>query len=401
MGSISKRVTSMAVSATLAMSKKSRDLKAQGIEVIDLSVGEPDFNTPDFIKRAGIKAIEDDFSHYPPVAGFLDLQQAVCTKLKRDNGLDYSPNQIIVSNGAKHSLMNIFMAMVDPGEEVIIPVPYWVSYPEMVKFVDGIPVFIPTTGEQNFKITPEQLEAAITPKTKLLLFNSPSNPSGMVYSRDELRALANVLERYPEIYIVSDEIYELIVFDDTKFESFAQFPSLRERMILVNGVSKGFAMTGWRIGYIAAPVEIAAAYNKVQGQMTSAASSIAQKAAVTALLRAPSESSDLHDMVTTFKHRRDILLEMLEEIKGFKTLKPTGAFYVFPDISALLGKRYGQHIIKSGDDLANYLIEVAHVAIVGGDSFGSPNHIRISYATNTDKLIAAINQIKAAVALLS
>ncbi|MDR0763534.1 MAG: pyridoxal phosphate-dependent aminotransferase [Bacteroidales bacterium] len=400
MGAISKRVASMAVSATLSMSKKSRDLKAQGIEVIDLSVGEPDFNTPDFIKLAGIKAIENNFSHYSPVAGFLDLQQAVCTKLKRDNGLNYTPNQIIISNGAKHSLMNIFMAMVDPGEEVIIPTPYWVSYPEMVKFVDGIPIFIQTTSEQHFKITPEQLEAAITPKTKLLLFNSPSNPSGMVYSHEELRALADVLERHPEVYIVSDEIYELIIFDDTGFESFAQFPSLRERMILVNGVSKGFAMTGWRIGYIAAPAEIAAAYNKVQSQMTSAASSIAQKAAVTALLRAPAESPDLQEMIATFKRRRDILLEMLEDVKGFKTLKPSGAFYVFPDISALLGKHYEQYTVQSGDDLANYLLEVAHVALVGGNSFGDPNHVRISYATDTEKLITAINQIKSATALL-
>jgi aspartate aminotransferase len=383
------------------MSKKSRELKAQGIEVIDLSVGEPDFKTPDFIKKAGIKAIEDNFSHYSPVAGFRDLQQAVCTKLKRDNGLDYTPDQIIISNGAKHSLMNIFLAMVNPGEEVIIPTPYWVSYPEMVKFVDGVPVFVPTTSEQNFKITPQQLEAAITPKTKLLLFNSPSNPSGMVYSHEEMLALAAVLERYPDVYIVSDEIYELIVFDDTKFESFAQFPSLRSRMILVNGVSKGFAMTGWRIGYIAAPTEIAAAYNKVQGQMTSAASSIAQKAAAAALQKVPAESPDLHDMITTFKRRRDILLEMLGDVKGFKTLKPAGAFYVFPDISALLGKRYEQYTINSGDDLANYLLETAHVALVGGNSFGSPNHVRISYATDTDKLVAAINQIKTAASLLS
>ncbi|MDR0619643.1 MAG: pyridoxal phosphate-dependent aminotransferase [Bacteroidales bacterium] len=400
MEAISKRVASMSVSATLAMSKRSRELKSQGAEIIDLSVGEPDFNTPDFIKLAGIKAIEDNFSHYPPVAGFLDLQQAVCTKLKRDNGLDYMPNQIVISSGAKHSLMNIFLAMVDPGEEVIIPSPYWVSYPEMVKFVDGVPVFIQTTGKQNFKITPQQLEAAITPKTKLLLFNSPCNPSGMVYSHEEMLALADVLERYPNVYIASDEIYELIVFDDTKFESFAQFPSLRERTILINGVSKGFAMTGWRIGYTAAPVEIAAAYNKVQGQMTSAASSIAQKAAVAALLSAPSENPDLQNMVTTFKNRRDTLLEMLVKIEDFQTLKPSGSFYVFPDISALTGKRYEQYVINSGDDLANFLLDVVHVALVGGDSFGCPNHIRISYATDTDKLIAAVKQIKSAVALL-
>jgi aspartate aminotransferase len=297
--------------------------------------------------------------------------------------------------------MNIFLAMVDPGEEVIIPAPYWVSYPEMVKFVDGVPVFIPTTSEQNFKITPAQLEAAITPKTKLLLFNSPNNPSGMVYSHEELRALADVLERYPEVYIVSDEIYELIVFDDTLFESFAQFASLRERMILVNGVSKGFAMTGWRIGYIAAPAKIAAAYNKVQGQMTSAASSIAQKAAVTALLRAPSESPDLREMVSTFKRRRDILLEMLRGVEGFNSVTPAGAFYVFPDISALFGKQHGQYVIRSGDDLANFLLEVAHVALVGGDSFGSADHVRISYAVSTEKLITAVNRIAAAVGLLS
>jgi aspartate aminotransferase len=390
----------MVASATLAMSKKSRDLKAQGIEIIDLSIGEPDFTTPDFIKQAGIKAIENNFSYYPPVSGYADLQQAVCTKLKRDNNLEYTANQIIISNGAKHSLMNVFLAMVDPGDEVIIPTPYWVSYPEMVKFVDGTPVFVETTQASDFKITPEQLEKAITPKTKLMLFNSPSNPSGMVYTKEELKALADVLKKYPNVYIVSDEIYELIVFD-TKFESFGQFDFLKDRMIIINGVSKGFAMTGWRIGYVAAPVEIAAAFNKVQGQMTSAASSIAQKASVAAMLKNPAEAPELHEMVTTFKTRRDLLVKMLQEVNGFKTITPSGAFYVFPDVSALFGKSYNGKTIKTGDDMATFLLEEAHVATVGGDSFGNPKNIRLSYATDTESLIKAVEKIKVAVSLLA
>lgn len=399
MSVLSNRVLTMAASATLAMSKRSQEMQAQGIDVINLSVGEPDFNTPDIIKQAGVAAIENNFTHYPPVPGYMDLRKAICQKLKRDNGVDFEPSQIIVSNGGKHALINVLLAMVNPGDEVIIPAPYWVSYPEMVKFVEGTPVEVRATIESDFKITPAQLEAAITPKTKLLIFNSPSNPTGMVYSKAELQALADVLKKHPQVYILSDEIYELITFDCT-FESFAQFPELRDRMIIMNGVSKGFAMTGWRIGYIAAPAEIAAACNKVQGQMTSAASSIAQKASVAAMLQDPKQSDDLKNMVARFKQRRDLVREGLKAIPGFKVNQPTGAFYIFPDISALFGKKYGKYTIKSGDDMAEFLLDEAHVALVGGDSFGDPNSIRISYATDETKLTESIRRIKEAVAKL-
>ncbi|MDE5703281.1 MAG: pyridoxal phosphate-dependent aminotransferase [Bacteroidales bacterium] len=382
------------------MSKRSQEMQAQGIDVINLSVGEPDFNTPEVIKEAGVAAIENNFTHYPPVPGYMDLRKAICQKLKRDNGVDFEPGQIIVSNGGKHALINVLLAMVNPGDEVIIPAPYWVSYPEMVKFVEGTPVEVRATIESDFKITPAQLEAAITPKTKLLIFNSPSNPTGMVYSKAELQALADVLKKHPHVYILSDEIYELITFDCT-FESFAQFPELKDRMIIMNGVSKGFAMTGWRIGYIAAPAEIASACNKVQGQMTSAASSIAQKASVAAMLQDPKQSEDLKNMVARFKQRRDLVREGLKAIPGFKVNQPTGAFYIFPDISALFGKQYGKYTIKSGDDMAEFLLDEAHVALVGGDSFGDPNSIRISYATAETKLTESIRRIKEAVAKLA
>lgn len=400
MSVLSNRVLTMAASATLAMSKRSQEMQAQGIDVINLSVGEPDFNTPEVIKEAGVAAIENNFTHYPPVPGYMDLRKAICQKLKRDNGVDFEPGQIIVSNGGKHALINVLLAMVNPGDEVIIPAPYWVSYPEMVKFVEGTPVEVRATIESDFKITPAQLEAAITPKTKLLIFNSPSNPTGMVYSKAELQALADVLKKHPHVYILSDEIYELITFDCT-FESFAQFPELKDRMIIMNGVSKGFAMTGWRIGYIAAPAEIASACNKVQGQMTSAASSIAQKASVAAMLQDPKQSEDLKNMVARFKQRRDLVREGLKAIPGFKVNQPTGAFYIFPDISALFGKKYGKYTIKSGDDMAEFLLDEAHVALVGGDSFGDPNSIRISYATDETKLTESIRRIKEAVAKLA
>lgn len=400
MSVLSNRVLTMAASATLAMSKRSQEMQAQGIDVINLSVGEPDFNTPEVIKEAGVAAIENNFTHYPPVPGYMDLRKAICQKLKRDNGVDFEPGQIIVSNGGKHALINVLLAMVNPGDEVIIPAPYWVSYPEMVKFVEGTPVEVRATIESDFKITPAQLEAAITPKTKLLIFNSPSNPTGMVYSKAELQALADVLKKHPHVYILSDEIYELITFDCT-FESFAQFPELKDRMIIMNGVSKGFAMTGWRIGYIAAPAEIASACNKVQGQMTSAASSIAQKASVAAMLQDPKQSEDLKNMVARFKQRRDLVREGLKAIPGFKVNQPTGAFYIFPDISALFGKKYGKYTIKSGDDMAEFLLDEAHVALVGGDSFGDPNSIRISYATDETKLTESIRRIREAVAKLA
>ncbi|MEG1498679.1 MAG: pyridoxal phosphate-dependent aminotransferase [Bacteroidales bacterium] len=399
MSVVSKRVLTMAPSATLAMSKRSQELQAKGVDVINLSVGEPDFNTPEMIKDAGIEAIKNNFTHYPPVPGYMDLRKAICAKLKRDNNLDYEPSQIIVSSGAKHSIMNVLLAMINPGDEVVIPSPCWVSYPEMVKFVEGEPVLVHATLEDDFKVTPKNLEAAITPKTKLLIFNSPSNPTGMVYSKEELQALAAVLAKYPQVYVLSDEIYELITFEG-KFESFAQFPQIKDRMIIVNGVSKGFAMTGWRIGYLAAPSEIASACNKIQGQMTSAASSIAQKASVEAMLQDPKNSKELKHMVETFKKRRDLMVEALKEVPGFKVNIPTGAFYIFPNIEALLGKKFNEQAINTGDDMANFLLDQAHVALVGGDAFGDPNSIRISYATDEAKLIESVKRIKEALAKL-
>ncbi len=389
----------MAPSATLGMSKRSRSMQEQGIDVINLSVGEPDFDTPQVIKDAGIAAIENNFTHYPPVPGYPDLRKAICTKLSRDNKLTFSPDQIVVGNGGKHAIMNVLMAMINPGDEVVIPAPCWVSYPEMVKFTEGVPVLVPAGIEDNFKITPAKLEAAITPRTKLVIFNSPSNPTGMVYDREELKALADVLAKHPQVYILSDEIYELITFEG-KFESLSQFETLRDRIIIINGVSKGFAMTGWRIGYIAAPTEIAAACNKIQGQMTSAASSIAQKASVAAMLQDPQKSEELKDMVATFRKRRDMMLELLRDIPGLKVNVPTGAFYIFPNIEQLIGKKFNGKEITCGDDLANFLLDEAHVALVGGDSFGDPKSIRISYATGEDKLRESAKRIKEAVAKL-
>lgn len=399
MATLSKRVLEMAPSATLAMSKRSRSMQEQGIDVINLSVGEPDFDTPSVIKEAGIAAINNNFTHYPPVPGFLDLRKAVCTKLSRDNGLTYSPDQIVVGNGGKHAIINVLLAMINPGDEVVIPAPCWVSYPEMVKFTEGVPVLVRAGIEDNFKITPAKLEAAITPKTKLVIFNSPSNPTGMVYNREELKAIADVLAKHPHVYVLSDEIYELITFED-KFESLAQFEEIRDRIIIINGVSKGYAMTGWRIGYIAAPAEIAAACNKIQGQMTSAASSIAQKASVAALLQDPKKSEELKGMVAIFRQRRDMMLDLLRQIPGMKVNVPTGAFYIFPNIKDLIGKQFNGKTISCGDDLANFLLDEAHVALVGGDSFGDPESIRISYATGEDKLRESAKRIKEAVAKL-
>lgn len=389
----------MAPSATLAMSKRSREMQEQGIDVINLSVGEPDFDTPMVIKQAGIDAINNNFTHYPPVPGYLDLRKAICTKLTRDNKLTYSPDQIVVSNGGKHAIINVLLAMVNPGDEVVIPCPAWVSYPEMVKFVEGVPVLVQAGIEDDFKVTPAKLEAAITPKTKLVIFNSPSNPTGSVYSYDELKALADVLAKHPDVYILSDEIYEFITFE-SKFESLAQFEEIKDRVIIMNGVSKGYAMTGWRIGYIAAPKDIAAACGKIQGQMTSAASSIAQKASVAALLQDPQKSEDLKHMVETFRKRRDMTIEKLREIPGLKVNKPTGAFYIFPNIEGLIGKKFGDKTITCGDDFANFLLDNAHVALVGGDSFGDPKSFRISYATSEDKLMESVRRIKEAVAKL-
>ena len=374
-------------------------MQEQGIDVINLSVGEPDFDTPMVIKQAGIDAINNNFTHYPPVPGYLDLRKAICTKLTRDNKLTYSPDQIVVSNGGKHAIINVLLAMVNPGDEVVIPCPAWVSYPEMVKFVEGVPVLVQAGIEDDFKVTPEKLEAAITPKTKLVIFNSPSNPTGSVYSYNELKALADVLAKHPDVYILSDEIYEFITFE-SKFESLAQFEEIKDRVIIMNGVSKGYAMTGWRIGYIAAPKDIAAACGKIQGQMTSAASSIAQKASVAALLQDPQKSEDLKHMVETFRKRRDMMIEKLREIPGLKVNVPTGAFYIFPNIEGLIGKKFGDKTISCGDDFANFLLDNAHVALVGGDSFGDPKSFRISYATSEDKLMESARRIKEAVAKL-
>ena len=399
MSVLAKRVLEMAPSATLAMSKRSREMQEQGIDVINLSVGEPDFDTPMVIKQAGIDAINNNFTHYPPVPGYLDLRKAICTKLTRDNKLTYSPDQIVVSNGGKHAIINVLLALVNPGDEVVIPCPAWVSYPEMVKFVEGVPVLVQAGIEDDFKVTPEKLEAAITPKTKLVIFNSPSNPTGSVYNYNELKALADVLAKHPDVYILSDEIYEFITFE-SKFESLAQFEEIKDRVIIMNGVSKGYAMTGCRIGYIAAPKEIAAACGKIQGQMTSAASSIAQKASVAALLQDPQKSEDLKHMVEIFRKRRDMMIEKLREIPGLKVNKPTGAFYIFPNIEGLLGKKFGDKTISCGDDFANFLLDNAHVALVGGDSFGDPKSFRISYATSEDKLMESARRIKEAVAKL-
>ncbi|MCL2414505.1 MAG: pyridoxal phosphate-dependent aminotransferase [Bacteroidales bacterium] len=397
---LATRVTEMAPSETLAMSQKSKDLAAKGFNVINLAVGEPDFHTPDFIKNAGKQGIDENYTLYPPVPGYLDLREAICLKLKRDNGVDYKPNQIIVSNGAKHSIMNVILALVNPGDEVVMPTPCWVSYPEMVQLVGGIPVSIFSGIEQDFKVTAAQIDAAITPKTKLLMLNSPSNPTGSVYSHEELKAIADVVAKHPHVYVMSDEIYELISFEK-KHECFAQFPEIKDRVIIVNGVAKGWAMTGWRIGYLAANAEIADACNKIQGQMTSACSSIAQRATIAAMLQDPKECEGLKEMVKTFKNRRDLVLEKLRQIPGVKTNTPTGAFYIFADVSAYFGKSFENYHIKTGADMANYLLDTAHIALVGGDAFGNKNCIRISYATSEDKLIDACERLKKALEKLN
>lgn len=397
---LSNRILFMAASETLAMSRRSSDLQNQGIDVINLSIGEPDFATPETIKRAGIIGIEKDFTHYPPVSGYLDLREAIVCKLLRDNKLEYKTSQIVVSNGAKHSLTNVFLSILNEGDEVITPSPYWVSYPEMVKLCGGISVCIKAGIEQNFKVKPEQIRDAISPRTKLFILNSPSNPTGMVYTQEELRAIADVLLEYPQVYVVADEIYEYINFSGTH-QSIAQFPEIKERVIIVNGVSKGYAMTGWRIGYIAACAEIADACNKIQGQMTSAASSIAQRAAIAAMKEDPKSSKTLKGMVATFKKRRNLVMAGLSSIPGFTVNTPEGAFYIFLNIKQLIGKKFENYTINSGADLANYLLDQAHVALVGGDAFGDPECIRISYATKSERLVEAIGRIRAAITKLS
>ena len=381
---------------TLKMAKLGRELRAKGIDVIDLSLGEPDFDTPEHIKQAAIQAINDNWSHYTPVAGYLDLREAVCTKLKRDNNLDYKPENIVVSTGAKQSLANTILALVDKGEEVIIPTPYWVTYSELVKLAEGIVVEIRSKQEDDFKISPQQLEAAITPKTKAFLFSSPCNPSGAVYSKEELSALADVFRKHPNIAIIADEIYEYINFVG-KNESIAQFDDLKDRVIIVNGLSKGFAMTGWRLGYIAAHPEIAKATEKIQGQFTSGTNSIAQRSAIVALT---SDLTPSHKMVEQFTARRKKVLELVAEIPGLKCFEPQGAFYIFPDVTFYYGKTDGSTIIKNSNDLCMYLLNTANVSSVMGDAFGEPNCVRFSFANSMHNIEKGWARIKDALAKL-
>jgi len=393
---ISTRLAALSPSETFAMAQKSNELKAQGIDVINLSVGEPDFFTPEHIKQAAKKAIDDNFSFYSPVPGFLDLRNAICDKLKNENGLDYSPAQIVVSNGAKQSLCNVILSIVDKDDEVIIPAPYWVSYPEMVKLAEGKSVFIYTDIQQDFKITPTQLESAITPKTKALFLCSPSNPTGSVYTKEELQALAVVLEKHPNVFIISDEIYEHINYIG-KHESMAQFDAIRDRVIIVNGVSKGYAMTGWRIGWIAAPQWIASACGLLQGQYTSGACSISQKAATAAYT---GSQTCVSEMRAVFEKRCDLIVSLLGKTPHLKINKPMGAFYVFCECKGYLGKSFNGKTIDTATDLSMYLLEEAHVACVGGDAFGAPGYIRFSYATSDEDIVKAVARVKMALGRL-
>lgn len=394
MNPLSDRINQLSTSQTLAMAALARELKSQGKDIISLSLGEPDFNTPDFIKEAAKKAIDENYSTYSPVDGYADLKEAICRKFKRDNDLEYKPANIVVSTGAKQSLYNIAQVMLNDGDEVILPAPYWVSYFEIVKMAGGIPVEVPTTIESDFKITAEQLEKAITPKTKMVWYSSPCNPSGSVYSREELTALAKVLEKHPNIYVVSDEIYEHINFSGT-FCSIASIPEMFERTITVNGVAKAFAMTGWRIGYIGAAEFIAKACTKMQGQVTSGANSIAQRATIAAV---DADPKVLNEMVAAFKSRRDLVVGLIQEIPGLKINSPEGAFYVFPDVSYYFGKTLKGTEIKDATDFAMYLLAEANVATVTGEAFGNPNCIRFSYATSEEQLTEALRRIKEALA---
>ncbi len=389
MAKLSNRLNRLAPSATLAMSQKSSEMKAQGIDVINLSVGEPDFHTPDGIKEAAKQAIDDNWSYYSPVPGYVDLRKAIVEKLKKENGLDYTTGEILVSNGAKQSVCNTIMALVDDGDEVIIPAPYWVSYPQMVKLAGGEPVIVNATFEQNFKMTAEQLEKAITPKTRLLILCSPSNPTGSVYTKEELESLANVILKHEDLFVIADEIYEHINYVG-KHESIAQFPGMKERAIVVNGISKAYAMTGWRIGYIAGPEWIVKGCNKLQGQYTSGPCSISQKAAEAAytLSQAPVE-----EMRKTFERRRNLIVELAKQIPGLEVNQPEGAFYLFPKCTSFYGKKDGDRVINNSTDLAMYLLEIGHVATVGGDAFGDPECFRMSYATSDDNIKEAMKRI--------
>ena len=394
---LSDRLNAMEESATIAMSRKSRELQEAGKDVISLSLGEPDFHTPDFIKQAAIKGMEENYTTYTPVPGYADLRQAISRKFKRDNNLNYGIDQIVVSGGAKQSIANVVMSLVNNGDEVVIPAPFWVSYIEIVKVAEGIPVIVNAGIESDFKITPAQLESAIGPKTKMMIFSTPCNPTGSVYSKEELRGLADVIKKYPNMVVICDEIYEHINFD-SKHESLAQFDDVFEQVVTVNGVSKAWAMTGWRLGYIGASKTIAAACSKVQGQFTSGTCSITQRAAIAAL---DADPSVLKDMITAFANRRTLVLEALATIEGVKTNMPGGAFYVFPDVSYFYGKSFNGEVMHNGTDLCMYLLNEANVALVTGEAFGDSNCIRISYAASEETLIEAMKRIKFALEKLS
>lgn len=397
MEKVSNRIKLLADSQTLAMSQKSKDMQAEGIDVINLSVGEPDFFTPDHVKEAAKKAIDDNFSFYAPVPGYPDLRKAISEKFKRENDLDYKPEQIIVSNGAKHSIANALMCLVNDGDEVIVLSPYWVSYVELVKLAGGKNVVVEAGIDKDFKVSADQIEAAITPRTKVLMICSPSNPTGSVYSKEELKAFADVLAKYPDVFVISDEIYEHINYVG-RHESLAQFKNIHDRVVVINGVSKGYAMTGWRIGYMAAPLWLAKACNKLQGQFTSGASSIAQKASTAAL---SGDNSYTEKMKEAFERRRNLMIDKLGKIEGVCVNKPQGAFYVFPDISHYFGKSFGDRKIENAGDFCFYILEEAHVACVPGDAFGAPGYARLSYATSDEKLNEALNRIEKALAKLS
>lgn len=394
---LAERLSRISEPQTIKMAKLSRELKAQGIDIVDLSIGEPDFDTPAHIREAAKKAIDEGFTHYTPVAGYLELRQAVVHKLQSDNGLEYTPEQIVVSTGAKQSIANTVLSVINPGDEVIIPTPYWVTYSELVKLCQGEVRFIPCSIENKYKITPAQLEAAITPKTKLFMFSSPCNPTGSVYSKEELKALADVFAKHPQIYIMADEIYEYINYVG-KHESIAQFEGMQERTIIINGLSKGFAMTGWRLGYLAAPKALAKAADNMQSQFTSATSSITQRAAITAL---NGDLTTAHAMVDEFRKRRAFVFEQLSSIPGLKLIEPDGAFYMFPDVSAFFGKSFEGEVIKNADDLCMYLLHKVNVSTVTGAAFEQPNCIRLSYATSMGKLEEGMKRLKAGFAQLS
>ena len=396
MAQLSDRLNRLAPSATLAMSQKSSDMKAQGIDVINMSVGEPDFNTPENIKEAAKKAIDDNFSRYSPVPGYPDLRKAIVAKLKNENGLDYTVNEVIVGTGGKQGICNVILALVNPGDEVIIPAPYWVSYPQMAKLAGGVPVIVNAGFDQDFKMTPEQLEAAITPKTKMLILCSPSNPTGSVYSKEELAALADVLRKHPDVFVLADEIYEHINYIG-KHHSIAQEPGLKEQVIIANGVSKAYAMTGWRIGFLAGPEWIIKGCNKLQGQYTSGTCSVSQKAAEAAYTL---DQSAVEEMRQAFERRRDLIVKLAKEVPGLEVNIPQGAFYLFPKCNSYFGKSNGNKTINNSTDFAMYLLEEAHVATVGGDAFGDPDCFRMSYATSDENIKEAIRRIKEALSKL-